>query len=166
MNRRQHSSSGHCERKKRTHLTAVGSSGTFGACCGPWAGSSCTRRAFCLSGVARAAPVEHSAVLGQTRAAVAAPVAHYYYVAPGQTRAALFEYSAAQGPARAAISSHLRPQAKLEQPNATNSGISRAKAKALKRPKPETAKKTLRVDMAQNLNGQSRGAWIASVRRL
>ena len=38
------------ERKKRTHLTAVGSSGTFRACCGSGAGSSDTFRAFCGSG--------------------------------------------------------------------------------------------------------------------
>ena len=38
------------ERKKRTHLTAVGSSGTFRACCGSGASSSDTFRAFCGSG--------------------------------------------------------------------------------------------------------------------
>ena len=37
------------ERKKRTPLTAVGSSGTFRACCGAGAGSSNTFRAFCGS---------------------------------------------------------------------------------------------------------------------
>ena len=62
-------SSGHFERKQRTHLMAVGSNCTFRACCGYEAGSSGTRRAFCASGVARAAPVNHSAVPGQTRAA-------------------------------------------------------------------------------------------------
>ena len=45
--REAHFSSGHFERKQRTHITAVGSSCTFRA-----------------SGVARAAPVEHSAVPG------------------------------------------------------------------------------------------------------
>ena len=103
--------SGHFERKKRTHITDVGSSGTFRACCGSWAGSSGTRRAFCASGVARAAPVEPSAPPGQARAA---PVEHS--AAPEQTRAALFKYSAAPGLARAAISSHLRLRGGLEQP--------------------------------------------------
>ena len=76
-----------------------------------WGGSSCTRRTFCGSGVARAAPVGHSAVPGQTRAA---PIEHS--AAPGQTRSALFEYSAAPGRARAAISSYLRLRGGLEQP--------------------------------------------------
>ena len=99
--RRQHFSSGHFECKKRTHLTAVGSRGT----------AALTRRAFCASGAARAAPVEHSAVPGQARAA---PVEHS--ASPGQTREAPVEYSAAPGRARAAISSHLRPRGGLERP--------------------------------------------------
>ena len=109
--RGQHFSSGHFERKKRTRLTAVGSSGTFRACCGSRAGSSgprrafCgsgssgTRRAFCGSGEAREAPVEHSAAPGQARAA------------PVEYSAAPVEPSAAPGRARAAFSSHLRLRA-------------------------------------------------------
>jgi len=84
-------------------------------------------------GQARAAPVEHSAAPGQTRAA---PVEHS--AAPGATSSGTFrvicgsgagssdrfEPVAALGRARAAISSHLRLRAKLERPNAANSGIS------------------------------------------
>ena len=104
------------------------------------AGSSGTRRAFCASGVARAAHVEHSAVPRQTRAA---PVEHS--AAPGQTRAALFEYSAAPGRARAAISSDLQPgQARAAKCSQMQQiATFRAKAgEALKHPKtPKTARR-------------------------
>ena len=58
------------ERPFRTQETnaphGCGSSGVFRACCGSWVGSSGTRRACCASGVARAAPIGHSAVPGHT----------------------------------------------------------------------------------------------------
>ena len=118
---RQHFSSGYFERKKRTHLTAVG--------------SSCTFRAFCASRVARAASVEHSAVPRQTRAA---PVEHCGSGADSSdtfrvfcgfraSSSGHFEPAAAPGRARAAISSHLRLRARLERPYAANSGSSRAR---------------------------------------
>ena len=49
--------------------------------------SSGARRAFCGSGVARAAPVEHCTVQGQIRIALAE-----HSVAPGRAQAAFFEY--------------------------------------------------------------------------
>ena len=76
-----------------------------------WGGSSCSRRAFCGSKMARVAPVEDSANLGQPRAAHIENCA-----APRQTRSALFEYSAVLGRARAAISSQLRLWGQTEQP--------------------------------------------------
>ena len=103
------------ERPFRTLLAAVVSSGIFGESCDARAGSSCNTKAFCGSAVARAAPVEHSAVPGSTRAA---PAEHS--AASGQARAMLFEHSicgsmavssghfeqsSALGRARAAISS-------------------------------------------------------------
>ena len=59
---------------------------------------------------ARAAPVEHSAVPGQTRAA---PVEHS--AASEQARSAISKHSAAPGRARSAILSHLRLRGGLEQ---------------------------------------------------
>ena len=113
------------ERKKRTPLTAVGSSCTFGACCGsgqaratrsePAVAPGQARATLIAHSVApeqaRAAHFEHSDAPGQARAALIEP-----FAAPGQARAAIFEHSAAQGQARAVISSQLRLRGRLERP--------------------------------------------------
>ena len=125
-------------RAQRTHLTAVGSSGTFRACCGSWAGSSATRRASCGSGAGSNTPVEHSAAPGQTRVALfeyswsRTKVAADNRRTGGSTfraaianarnertswlwaRTALFEHAAAAGQARAAPVEHSAPPGWLE----------------------------------------------------
>ena len=121
---RQELSSGHFERKKRTHLTAVARAALFEHAAAP--------------GQARAAPVEHSAAPEQTRAAL-----FEYSAAPGPARAVISSNLRLRGgltqPFRP-ISSHLRLRARRERPYAANSGISRARqaraAEALERARP------------------------------
>ena len=105
-----------CKRRARGSLLAplivAGSSGAFRAFCVARASSNGNRRALCDSGVALAAPAEHSAIPGSTRAA---PVEHSGG-SIGQARATLFEHSVDAGRARAAILRNLPNPRRPKQP--------------------------------------------------
>ena len=106
---KQHSSSGHFERKQRTRLMAVGAIGIFRACCSPGAGSGGSRRAFCgygadLSGTRRAFCGSGANSSGPFRV----------FCGSGEASNGYFGPAAASGQARPAISSQFRLWARLE----------------------------------------------------
>ena len=105
------------ERKKRTHLTAVGSSGTFRACCGYGASSSDTFRAFCGSGASSSGTFRAFCGSGASSSSTSRAFCSSgpglsstsrAFCGSGACSSGHFEPAAAPGQARAAISRQLR----------------------------------------------------------